>query len=316
MFKKMLEYIIDFDTIYLFRHVQSDYDALGSQFGLCEIIKSNFPNKKIYCLGEENLDLMHRMSICYNKEKIYEENSLAIVLDTANHERIDDDFYKKCKIVVKVDHHMIVDSYGHLNIENPNVSSTSELITQFALCNESLILTPKAATYLYFGIVGDTNRFMFDLASANTFIAAAKLLEAGVNKQEVYEAMYLCNKNELDVRAFILNHYKYTKGLAYYVLRQEDLESLSLTRQRGSDFVNVLSNVSEFEVWMAITENVEASNWRVSLRSRNIPVEPIARKYHGGGHKLASGATLEHFDQLDDLIKDITDAIEHKREEL
>ena len=41
---------------------------------------------------------------------------------------------------------------------------------------------------------------------------------------------------------------------------------------------------------MAITENKEAGNYRVSIRSRDLAINEIAAMYNGGGHKLASGA--------------------------
>ena len=36
----------------------------------------------------------------------------------------------------------------------------------------------------------------------------------------------------------------------------EKLKKLNISRERGSDFVNILSGIKEYKVWMAITENV------------------------------------------------------------
>ena len=52
MFEKILEAIQQYDTIIIHRHTNPDGDALGSQIGLKHILKDNFPNKKIYVVGD------------------------------------------------------------------------------------------------------------------------------------------------------------------------------------------------------------------------------------------------------------------------
>ena len=84
---------------------------------------------------------------------------------------------------------------------------------------------------------------------------------------------------------------------------------LEISRERGSDYVNMLSGIEEYYIWMAITENTADQNWRVSLRSRKYPVNKVAEKYNGGGHLLASGAKLQNIEQLDDLLRDLKELI-------
>ncbi len=45
------------------------------------------------------------------------------------------------------------------------------------------------------------------------------------------------------------------------------------------------------------------------MRSRQIPINEIAAKFNGGGHQLASGATLNNFEELDLLIEELENAI-------
>lgn len=115
--------------------------------------------------------------------------------------------------------------------------------------------------------------------------------------------------SDLKVNAFLLNHYIEDEGIAYYILKDEDLKALNLSRERGSDYVNILSSVEEYKIWLAITENVKDHNWRVSMRSRHCPVNVVANKYRGGGHAFASGATLLSIDELPSLLKDLKELI-------
>jgi Exopolyphosphatase-related proteins len=92
-------------------------------------------------------------------------------------------------------------------------------------------------------------------------------------------------------------------------LSQNDLDKLSIERQVASGYVNCLSDIEEFKVWISITENKEEKNWRVSIRSREVPINDIASKYNGGGHALASGATLKYIEDLNQLIEDLNSRI-------
>ena len=46
VFQAILEKIKAYDTIIIHRHQRPDPDAIGSQVGLKEILKTNFPDKR------------------------------------------------------------------------------------------------------------------------------------------------------------------------------------------------------------------------------------------------------------------------------
>ena len=52
MFSEILAKIRENDIITIYPHVSPDGDALGSCFGLKELLVHMFPEKKIYVLGE------------------------------------------------------------------------------------------------------------------------------------------------------------------------------------------------------------------------------------------------------------------------
>lgn len=309
MFNEVLHKVNKYTEIVIYRHINPDFDAFGSQLGLYTILSKTFVNKNIYVAGEFTSDLVDKFDVTVNATLLPDfasEKVLGIVVDTANHERIDGESYKQCTEIIKIDHHIAVDDYGDINVVDETVSSASQLIAQFLMDkNDILKINPAGASALYMGIIGDTNRFMYKTTDERTFRVAAMLVEAGVDINALYQRMYLRKAKDLHVNAFILNQFKVSGSIAYYVLREADLEALSITRERGSDYVNVLAGVEEFEVWMAITENVKEQNWRVSIRSRKVEIQEIAKKYRGGGHALASGATLTSFAELEMLLEDL-----------
>ena len=298
--KKILELIKEYEQIILYRHVNPDYDAFGSQLGMYWVLKDLFPKKTIVLEGEFHSPYLS----CYPE---YEEDdkkdikSLGIVFDTANKERIDGDI-SLCDKIIKIDHHIIIDSYGDMNIEVETASSCSEIVT-LLLKEEGIKIPKNGASSFYLGIVGDSNRFLYNSTTPKTFEAASYLLESHICIEELYQSMYLKSKKDIEIKQYIYNHYEEDQGVAWYYLSDEALRQLEIPRQMGSEYVYTLADIKEFSIWLAITENIQDHNYRVSIRSRDVAINEIANEFHGGGHAFASGATLNSLDELPLLIK-------------
>lgn len=309
MIEKIVSKIEEYDNIAIYRHVNPDFDAFGSQIGVYEMIKTTYPKKNVYVCGDFSSELINKYTVNITNEEVdYNQDVLGIIVDTANIERIDDQNYQHCKELIKIDHHLVVDSYGTLNFEDSSASSASQLVATIYK-DSKMKISKSGAEALYLGIIGDTNRFMYRSTDERTFEIASVLIQEGIDITELYNRMYLKKAIDLRINKFILNNYKVDGGVAYYILTDDDLKTLEISRERGSDFVNMLSGIEEYKIWMAITENVADNNWRVSIRSRDYAINEIAAKYNGGGHMLASGAKLVSLSQLDDLLKDLKEAI-------
>lgn len=313
MDQEIISKIEAYDNIAIYRHVNPDFDAFGSQLGMYDLIKTTYPNKKVYVCGDFSSDLVEKYTVEINNQPIdYHQDVLAIILDTANQERIDDENYRKCKEIIKIDHHIVVDSFGNINYEDSCASSASQLVARLYKDNDNLKLSKDGAAALYLGIIGDTSRFLYRNTDERTFDVCSALVKTGIDIVEIYNRIYLRSASELAVNKFILNNYQYQDGIAYYILKDEDLKMLNISREKGSNFVNLLSGIEEFKVWMAITQNVVDNNWRVSIRSRDVAVNEVAAKYNGGGHMLASGAKLRDLSELSNLLNDLKERIDEK----
>ena len=69
--------------------------------------------------------------------------------------------------------------------------------------------------------------------------------------------------------------------------------------------VNDFNFIEEALVWMTMSEDVKNEMIRVSIRSRGPEINKVAEKYHGGGHKMASGVKLKTFDEAMLIVKDL-----------
>ena len=125
VFQAILEKIKAYDTIIIHRHQRPDPDAIGSQVGLKEILKTNFPDKKVLATGvnEPTLSWIAEMDEVADQDY---EGALVIVTDTANTPRIDDDRYDKGDFLIKT---VVVDTRSVGCIGNNNKRSFIVLVS-------------------------------------------------------------------------------------------------------------------------------------------------------------------------------------------
>ena len=309
-YDQIFQAIEQFDRIAVFAHVIPDYDALGTQFGLYTWLKDNFPHKDIIIAGSNHRDYTPRLYpvIEDTPDSWFATSFLAIVVDTATGNRVSDMRYQKAAKIVKIDHHPAVDQYGDINLVAVDLVAASEIVGNLVLAYPKVsVLSKEAAIYLYSGIAGDSKRFLYADTSAHTFAIAEALIGTGINlSTDVYNKMYVGSLNDLRVQAYILNHFTVTDhGIAYYILDAQTLKLLGREADQGKEYVNIFSEVEGINAWASISEDQEKHIWRVSIRSKALPINQVATKYRGGGHAQASGATLESVTEIDALINDL-----------
>lgn len=302
MFKELINKIEQYKVITIFRHEFPDPDALGSQNGLREIIKTNFKHKKVYMLGQNNKSLS---DLYLPMDEVSDEDiakSLAIILDTANTARIDDHRYQKAQEIIKIDHHAVVEEYADINCVDTDATATSFIIAKMAI-NLGLKINEKTATYLYSGIVGDTGRFLHGHLNYDTFNTAGILIEHGADYFNIYEKFYTKTMDEIKLSSWIIANFKKTKhGVAYYVLEEADYKQFNLTFEEAKDYVNTLSGIKGIDIWLSATLNPQSKIYHVSVRSKTLPINTIAQQFNGGGHPKAAGIKLASLAELKELL--------------
>lgn len=311
-YQKVLKLIKKYDRIAVFRHARPDYDAIGSQLALVSWLKDNFPNKEVIYTGSDHVSLTPRCFAYMMKvnDEWFNKPFLAIILDTSNSNRIDDKRYKKAKTIIKIDHHPEVDHYGDVEIVDPSMSAAGELLANMLIKFTDYAINKETATNLYKAIAGDSNRFLYAEVNEHTFAVAKYLCKVGISLPKIYQDMYSEDISSLEFTKWVLANYHISKkGIAYYVLKKEDLVKLHLPAERGKDCLYLFDHFDNIHIWMSISWDEEKNNYRVSLRSAGIDVEKVATKYNGGGHLQASGAKLKNLDELDSLIRDLESLI-------
>lgn len=305
-FEEILEKIKAYDTIIIHRHQRPDPDALGSQAGLRELIKHNFPTKKVLATGFDEPTLAWITTMDKVSDSDY-DGALVIVTDTANTPRIDDERYTKGDCLIKIDHHPNEDVYGDLLYVNTNASSASEIISDFAF-STSLALSSEAARLLYSGIVGDTGRFLYPATSSKTFMIASKLREYDFDFSSLARQMDSISFKIAKLQGFVYDNLEVDdNGAARVILTQETMKKYNVTEAETSAIVGAPGHIDCVQSWAIFVEQADG-NYRVRLRSKTKVINEIAKRHDGGGHPLASGAnsySLKENEQIYQEIKDL-----------
>ncbi|HFH6705360.1 TPA: bifunctional oligoribonuclease/PAP phosphatase NrnA [Streptococcus agalactiae] len=307
IFQQILDKIKEYDTIIIHRHMRPDPDALGSQIGLRDIIRHNFPKKKVLATGFDEPTLAWIAKMDQVTDQDY-QGALVVVTDTANTPRIDDERYKKGDFLIKIDHHPNDEVYGDLSYVDTNASSASEIVTDFALSCD-LLLSTSAARVLYNGIVGDTGRFLYPATTSKTLKIASKLREFDFDFSAMARQMDSFPFKIAKLQGFIFEQLKIDKnGAACVTLTQEDLKRFDVTYAETAAIVGVPGKIDIVESWAIFVEQSDG-HYRVRLRSKSHIINEIAKRHNGGGHPLASGANSYSLEENQAIYQEIQEIL-------
>ncbi|NLW29177.1 MAG: bifunctional oligoribonuclease/PAP phosphatase NrnA [Erysipelothrix sp.] len=302
--QKLYNLIEKYDTITIFRHVNPDGDAYGSSFGLGLWLKSHFPNKKIYITGKDEgtLLLYFFPSDFVTDETI--KQSLALVVDTANKERISDQRYQYAQKVVKIDHHPYSGNYGDYEFIEESMSSSCEIVTEFIRSFQKEPLSYENARVLYAGMLTDTLSFTIASVTSKTLYLAAWLLESGLDVAQIQDELFLQDSNIYDYVTYLRGICTVDNGLVYAYVSTEALAKYQLDFNQAKEFVNVYKSRKDAKIWVLMIEMPDGL-FNLSIRSRNIVINDIATKFGGGGHKFASATKNLKFEETQQLLIDL-----------
>ncbi|MBX9973322.1 bifunctional oligoribonuclease/PAP phosphatase NrnA [Cytobacillus firmus] len=307
MKQKILDEIKKYETIIIHRHVRPDPDAYGSQGGLAEILKASFPEKSIFTVGKEEETLHYMKRLDEVSDDTY-YGALVIVCDTANAERICDDRYGTGNKLIKIDHHPNMDPYGDMMWVDTDASSTSEMIYEFYLFgkDQGLKMSDEAARLLFAGIVGDTGRFLYPSTTEKTFAYAGELIHYNFSRPGLFDKMYELDANIVKLKGYVLQNFEMRdSGAAVMILKKELLEEFQAVPSKASLLVSTLGDVKGIKAWVFFIE--ESDQIRVRFRSKGPIINEIARKYKGGGHPLAAGASIYSWEEMESVVRDLED---------
>ena len=317
MFEQLQKVIEQYDSIVLFGHAFPDGDCYGSQIGLREALRLNYPDKKVYAVGS---GLRRFFRFIAPMDEIDDEvikNSLAILLDGNDLSRMEDERVYHAKAWIKIDHHMENFKFNEGPfVLDTDANSTCQLIVEF-IQEAGWKVNPTICNALYLGILTDSGRFQFVEDFPKCFHEAAFLCENGAKPNRINSILNVTNELAMKFKGFVYNNYKKSNhGVIYLTFTYKKLCELKVSPDKAGTMVNLIANVVGNPIWAFFCENKDGT-CHAEFRSNGPGVQPVAANHGGGGHYHAAGVTLPDMsdETVQQLIEELDEAIVIYRKE-
>ena len=326
-FKYIDDIIKKSHTILLSTHENPDCDGLGSEIAFyyylkklgkeCRIINCSAMSSKYSFIDPDGIVEIYQP----NYDTWLQNIDLAIIFDIGSYKRLRDihPLIKNCENKISIDHHISKDSsfftYEYIDVTAP---ATGYMSWDFLnSISSSTLKEIKVANALYSAIITDTGSFRYSNTNPKTHIIASSLLKSGVEPNEIYQKIYENRtKSQIALLSYVIDNTKYAVSdeVAYVTLTKDSFDACNADLSDNDGMADFLRSIEGVEVSFVITE-IDKDVYKINLRSRKkYVINDIAEKFNGGGHALASGATVNtsNVNKLEaDIINYLKERIEH-----
>jgi len=295
-------------------HRNPDLDSIGSATALYQalikmkkkvtlICPHEIPENYKFLKGADSVETIDFKTWADTEVRPYD---LFLILDSGSYDIVTGSKEIKLPDMKKiiVDHHQTNNwSDCLLKLLDIEASSTAEIVYQILL-DWNVIIDSKIATSIFAGIASDTVFFKYEKNSKKTFQIAAELLSLGADKNKIVEQSFdSFDFNLIQLIGEFLTKMQKGNGYIYSVLDNKTF--IKFGKQRGAREIvaNLFArSIKNFDFGIMAVE-FEKDKFAVSFRSKSVDVSVIAKKFGGGGHKNAAGATI--YGNIDQVIKKI-----------
>jgi phosphoesterase RecJ-like protein len=296
----LIDYIDRHDCFYVLGHREPDGDCIGSQLALSSFLKRL--GKRVHTLSSgpftrsEILLYEHKFKDEAPPERNF-ERAAALVLDCSSMGRIGQVSETMPKIPVAfIDHHTSEEAPGDADYVDKSAPAVTAMVF---LLMEAMGQTPtkEEAELLFFGLATDTGFFRHvDERGAETFRIATLLVEAGASPKRTFQDMNggkTLFSRKLLGEILMRTEPCYGGRLLVSYVTLADQQRYGMASRDSDILYQLLMGIAGCEVCFVVKQEAE-NQCTVGFRSRDrVDVAAIAARFGGGGHRLASGLSMQ-----------------------
>jgi phosphoesterase RecJ-like protein len=283
--------------ILILGHIDPDGDSAGSVLALAGALG----DKDVYCYSQGALSARYRfmdpeglLQCRVDTEKPFD---LAVAMEAPGKDRLGQglEMISESTRVINIDHHQDNELYGHINWVNSEAAALGEMIYEL-LQAKSVPVTDRMATCLYTAILTDTGRFQYKGTSSRTLSLCGELVKLGANPTEITRHVYfgLPFAYLRLMRSALGGMEEMASGrILAFTLHPEDFSQAGAEPQDAEGLIDLTLVSDQVRIGMLFRQPAEGKV-KVSFRSQDsIDVGALASEWGGGGHKNASGCTVD-----------------------
>lgn len=284
-------------TILVVAHVSPDGDAIGSLLGLTESLK--LMGKTV--TGALDDGVPDYLSFIPQTDTIVTaiadgEFDLMISTDASDVERsgkVGEYGFAHSKTIMNIDHHATNTGFGDIHLVVPSAVSATEVVFDL-LSYMNHEVSEDAAYALLAGLVTDTLGFRINSVTARTLEIAQLLMQKNAPLSTIMQRTLNSREyQEVELWKLAFSSIQLDAGVISANVTLHDIETVGLDKPTDGGLVSYLVNVNEAKVSVVFKEQPE-NKVEISFRSKyGYDVATVALGLGGGGHKQASGCTVE-----------------------
>ncbi len=314
---EILQLIKDAGRILLNCHSRPDADSVGSALALRQVILGWGKDVKIICPDDipTNLKFLEKFGMV---EKVtfrdfdFSSWDLMICSDSSSWQRVaaDSGVERPTIKMITIDHHKTNTRYGDLNLIDPTIAATCQLLFNLFKDWDTEINSKEIATPLLTGIIGDTGAFRFPEADIDTLKVSLYLMEFS-DKDEIIKNLYQSyDLKSVKLWGEILGNMEFNaeNNYVWSAIGKDVFGKYGSPIGSKSEIADMLfQSINNTDFGMVIVEENDGYV-SVSLRSRSgFDVSEIAEKLDGGGHRWAAAGKVLNmsFDQALEKIHNV-----------
>jgi len=291
--KKAREFLRRSQHILLATHERPDGDGLGSLLGLAWMLRGK--GKTLHLLSKDGVPATFHFLPGYKEvsSQIPAEVDLIVYLDCSDADRVGEfSAPLPSAPTVNIDHHTTNSLFAEANLIEQEAVAMAEVVYDLVKPLR-LSLNLNASTGLLTGLVTDTLGFRTANVNPKSMLIAQKLMRAGANLSEIVE--WSMNRRSFSAARYWgpgLSRIEREDRMVWTWLSLADRRLAGYPGRDDADLINILSSVEGADLAMIFVEQ-EGGTVKVSWRAHNgLDITPIAKRYGGGGHPAAAGATV------------------------
>jgi phosphoesterase RecJ-like protein len=307
--REIADFLKGLEKVAVTTHTGADGDAIGSAVALVYLV-SSLGAEAVFCHTEPVPNYLRWLLPNEPFDECPPDHDL-LVVDTSRADRVGVPHEGVHPVRLNLDHHEDNPLYGELNLVDGSAAASAQIVA--ALYTElGVPLEKKTAEAMYTGVSTDTGGFRFRNVSPEAHELVADLLRAGVVPAEVNDRINRTGTvQQLKIVGVSMAKAERHGETIVSTVDKDDYERTGATELDSKESIDRLRNVAGVEV-VAHLREIEGGT-KASLRSESVDVGEIARRFSGGGHRLAAGYTtygktpMEAKSELLTILKGLVD---------
>lgn len=304
MWKDVQKAILAHEDFVVTTHVHPEGDAIGSEVALGAFLQNL--GKRVTIVNSSPTPLNSAFMDPTGAIRVYPDNydaqileraDAVVIVDVNNWKhlgRFGEALKESSTPRICIDHHQGGDAdIAEIYVRDTGAAAAGLLVYELIKFMGGKITAPIADA-VYAALITDTGTFRFSNTNERVFLAATELIQQGVDPFAIHRQVYSRTPQAVKLLGSVLGTLSTTADgkLAWIHATRDMFEKAGANYEDSDGLLEIVRSTRGIEFCLFFKE-LPSGKIKVSLRSNGkVDVYEIAKNHGGGGHRMASGVSL------------------------